>query len=231
MSFHWWLSDYVSWYGAHFTIAWVLWVIISITFHELSHGWMAIRCGDDVPIHSGHMTWNPFVHIPFPQAWIMFGVFGFTWGLMPVGPDNFRGRYDESKVAFAGPAMNLLLCGMCIAADVAWLVVAKGVQEPVNQTVHTVLWVGIVINMMGFLFNLIPVPPLDGSRILANFIPSFRNWQNSEGGQVGTIVAMIALFYFGSQYVWGFVFGASHLIVALLTTLLGGEYRDPYVHP
>lgn len=223
----WWLADYWTGLGPHFTIAWVLWVILSITFHELAHGWVALRCGDDVPIQTGHMTWNPFVHIPFPHAWIMFAVFGFTWGLMPTNPSNYRGRYDDAKVAFAGPAMNLLLCVVCIVADAAWLSFAKSVQEPVQSIVHTVLWVGVAINLTGFVFNLIPVPPLDGSRILADFVPAYGRWRDTEGGQIGALIAMIVLFAVGSKYVWGFVFGASHVSIGLLTAILGGEYRGP----
>jgi Zn-dependent protease len=222
----WWLSNYVQWFGANFAIAWVLWVILSITFHELAHGWVAIRCGDDVPVHTGHMTWNPFVHIPFPFAWILFAVFGFTWGLMPTNPANYRGRYDEAKVAFAGPAMNLLLFVLCVVGDVLWLVFAKSVQNPLNDIVHSILWVGVVINLMGFVFNLIPVPPLDGSRIVASLVPSVRSWGDSGGAQAVRTIAMIALFWFGPRYIWPAVFLVAEVLVGVSTKLAGGEYRS-----
>lgn len=223
----WWLATYWQQLGPQFTIAWVLWVILSITFHELAHGWVAVRCGDDVPIHTGHMTWNPFVHIPFPQAWIMFAVFGFTWGLMPTNPSNYQRRHDESRVAIAGPAMNLLLCAMCIAGDVIWLRFAGGVGDPMRGIVHTILWVGIAVNMMGFVFNLIPVPPLDGSRIAADFIPTYARWRDSESGQIGMLIGMIALSYFGAPYVWEFVFNATSLSVKTCVIATGGTYVPP----
>lgn len=224
----WWLSNYYQWYGPNFAIAWVLWVILSITLHELAHGLVAIRCGDDVPIHTGHMTWNPFVHIPFPYAWVLFALFGFTWGLMPTDPSNYRARYDEAKVAFAGPAMNLVLCVLCVLGDVAWLVLAHRVEQPVQDIIHTVLWVGAAINLMGFVFNLFPVPPLDGSRIVASIFPSVRSWGDSEGGQVARLIAMFALFWAGPRFIWPAVFVATEFSVGLLTTLCGGEYRSVF---
>ena len=92
----WWVSDVLDGLanGKVVLTSWIVWVAISISLHELGHGWMAIRCGDRTPIDTQHMTINPFVHIP-PMAWIMFALFGFTWGLMPVNPSRFRGRYDE----------------------------------------------------------------------------------------------------------------------------------------
>ena len=225
---NWWLANYVDWYGAHFAIAWVLWVIISITLHELAHGWVAIRCGDDVPIHSGHMTWNPLVHIPFPHAWIMFALFGFTWGLMPTNPANYNRRYDDARVAFAGPAMNALLAAACLAADAAWLTFARGVPEPMQAIIHTILWTGMVINLTGFLFNLVPVPPLDGSHIASDLIPAYRRMLGSEGGQMGGMIALAALFFFGSKYIWMFVFSGTDFAIKRATMLLGGEYRPPF---
>ena len=82
MASDWWLST-IFHVSPVLACSWIVWVILSICLHELGHGWMAIRCGDNTPRALGHMTLNPFVHIPWPWAWIMFGLFGFTWGLMP----------------------------------------------------------------------------------------------------------------------------------------------------
>ncbi|MFZ4575011.1 MAG: hypothetical protein ACOYN0_11475, partial [Phycisphaerales bacterium] len=88
----WWISETINAFsnGKIVLTSWIVWVVVSITLHELAHGWTAMRCGDDVPLRAGHMTFNPLVHIP-PMAWIMFALFGFTWGLMPIQPANFRG--------------------------------------------------------------------------------------------------------------------------------------------
>ncbi|MDX2132502.1 MAG: site-2 protease family protein [Planctomycetota bacterium] len=222
----WWLSD--IWHlNPVFALAWLGWVIVSITLHELAHGWVAILCGDDVPIRSGHMTWNPTVHIPFPWAWIMLALFGFTWGLMPVQPANFRGRYDDAKVSFAGPAMNLLLAAVCLVLDVAWLTFMTSTPDPFHANVHTVLWTGLMINLMGFMFNLLPVPPLDGSHILRSLVPAYRRiWEGPNAAMYG-MAAFAALFLFGGRYVWEAVHTTAAFAVRAGLTLAGGDWRSP----
>lgn len=223
----WWVAE---WYEANPVLlySWIIWVIASITLHELSHGWTAIRCGDDVPIHSGHMTLNPLVHIPFPWAWIMFAVFGFTWGLMPVQPANFRGRYDDAKVAFAGPAMNLILAALCLVLDVAWLTWMTHVADPFHLNVHTFLWTGLMINVMGFVFNLLPVPPLDGSRILGDFFPRLNEVYRGERWPAAGPIAFVLLFLFGSRIIWPIVIAAATILVELGLMITGGEPRRSF---
>lgn len=221
----WWLANWWS-VSQVFTISWIVWVIVSITLHELGHGWMAIRCGDDIPIHTGHMTLDPRVHIP-PMAWLMFAIFGFTWGLMPVQPANFRGRYDDAKVSFAGPAVNLILMVICLVLDVLWVSYATGVPDPYRQNVHTFLWAGVMINLMGFVFNLIPLPPLDGSTILGNFVPAYRRLFEGERGAVIGLVAFALLFMVGSRYVWGAVMTGAAELTRLGLGITGGTWISP----
>lgn len=222
----WWLAD--AWeINPTSAIAWVGWVIVSITLHELGHGWMAIRCGDDVPLRSGHMTLNPVMHIPFPWAWVLFLALGITWGQMPVQPANFRGRHDEAKVALAGPMVNLLLAMLCIVFDVAWLTYGPIGRPVLHHAVHTVVFVGIRLNLVLFLFNLLPVPPLDGSRILANFVPRFgRLWQGQTGAIVG-LLAFIVLFRYAGAVIWPAARLASEFCVSAGLSLSGGEWIYP----
>jgi Zn-dependent protease len=222
----WWLASSLA-VSQVLTISWVAWVIISITLHELGHGWMAIRCGDDVPIHTGHMTLDPRVHIP-PMAWMMFALFGFTWGLMPVQPLNFRGRYDDAKVSFAGPAVNLLLMVMCLVLDVLWVSYAIGVPDPYRQNVHTFLWVGVMINLMGFVFNLVPLPPLDGSAIVINFFPGYAKIFEGERGAVIGLVAFAFLCAVGSRHVWPAVREGAETMTRFGLDLTGGTWMPPY---
>ena len=94
--------------------SWVFWVFFSITLHELGHGWAAMRVGDQTPRLTGHMTWNPIVHMG-PVSLVLFALLGLCWGAMPVDPSRFRGKHADAKVAFAGPMMNfsLLRSGLC----------------------------------------------------------------------------------------------------------------------
>ena len=87
----WWMSD--MWQNGQSVelVSWVWWVIFSICLHELGHGVAAIWEGDDTPIRTGHMTWNPLVHMG-GMSLLIFALVGFAWGLMPVNPGNFRHR-------------------------------------------------------------------------------------------------------------------------------------------
>lgn len=198
----WWLSDAMQDHGMVYVVSWIVWVIASIVLHELAHGWTAIRCGDDVPLHSGHMTINPFVHIP-PMAWIMFLLVGITWGLMPVQPANFRGRYDDAKVAAAGPLVNVLLAVGASLAFVLWRQFGQGVgNDALYVNLQQFLFVGTMLNLVLACFNLLPAPPLDGSRILANFVPAYNRLWEGDRGQIAVIVVFAVVFIFAGRIIW-----------------------------
>jgi Zn-dependent protease len=210
----WWVESVLSMpMGEIILVSWVFWVVVSIVLHELGHGVVAIRCGDDTPIHLGHMTWNPLVHIP-GMAWLMFALFGFTWGLMPTNPYNYRGRYDDAKVAAAGPAVNLVLFTVCAVACGLWTALASGLGDPAYANFRAFFWIGAVLNLMGVFFNLVPVPPLDGSRILSNLVPAYqRLWEHPNAGVIG-LIAFMALFFYGAGLLWGLAFGVADMAIS-----------------
>jgi Zn-dependent protease len=183
-------------------VSWVVWVIGSIVLHELAHGWAAIRAGDRTPIDSGHMTWNPLVHMG-QTSLIMFALVGIAWGAMPVDPSRFRGRYDDAKVAFAGPAMNLVLFGIAILAAVGAFIFEPRLGDPLGHNVFVFCITGAYLNLALMFLNLLPVPPLDGSRILGSFVPGFNRFWTGEQAPIIGLVAFIAVFFFGGRYVFG----------------------------
>lgn len=197
----WWVSD---WLGAPNGVvilaSWATWVIVSIVLHELAHGWAAIWQGDRTPIDLGHMTWNPLVHMG-PLSLIVFLVVGIAWGAMPVNPSAFRSRHGDALVSLAGPAMNVLLIG--VAAIGMALVLAFGSSLPGSSALPDNLmrffYFGMLLNTVLAIFNLLPIPPLDGSRILASFYPSYRRIFESENGQWIGIGAFMLVFWFGSD--------------------------------
>lgn len=161
-----------------FYAAAVMTIIVSITLHELAHGWVAIKLGDNTPNWTGHMTWNPIVHMG-PFSLVAAFVAGIAWGLMPVDPTRLRGKYAESLVALAGPATNLILAFFVLTALGIWQRVDIGVGPYDDSRITNGVMVMNVFgsfNLLLFLFNLIPIPPLDGSRILANFSRGYANW-------------------------------------------------------
>jgi len=226
---NWWVSNYWD-INPVLLGSWVIWVIGSIILHELGHGVAAIRCGDTTPIDTGHMTWNPLVHMGATSL-ICFALFGFTWGLMPVNPSRFRGRYAEALVAAAGPAVNLGLAAICIFGDAMWLRFGPqtGLALHVIGNVHTFLWTGAMINVMGVLFNLLPVPPLDGSRILADFVPAYARAMQTEKGAIAGLLVVALIFAGGAGYVWDLTFKVATVSIATLNGALGGQWMNPIV--
>jgi len=197
----WWISD--AWSGTHgqvVVVSWLLWVIVSITLHELGHGWAAIRHGDDTPIRTGHMTWNPVVHMGL-YSFAALILIGIAWGAMPVDPSRMRGKHAESKVLFAGPLVNLALFLVLSVLSALWMPIATGagVEDPLLTNLSLFLYFGAMLNAVLFLFNLVPIPPLDGGRILALHSRSFREMTHSENGQWALLGAFVLLFVFGAD--------------------------------
>lgn len=203
----WWVSNFYQMGGPALVAAWAIWVIVSITLHELSHGWAAVNRGDMTPIHTGHMTWNPIVHMGVTSL-IIFAITGIAWGLMPIDPTRMRGRYAEAFVAFAGPLMNMALALICIiggAFALAMLTDAQftqysknfllvGPDSPLAARIAMFCGVGAMLNITLFLFNLLPCPPLDGSRIIACFSTAYRNFLMTQGGQFMSMIVFVLAF-------------------------------------
>lgn len=188
----WWVADYFH-TDKVLLVSHVFWVIFAICLHELGHGWAAIRLGDRTPILTGHMTWNPVVHMGIPSL-IVFALTGYAWGAMPVDASRLRGRYADSIVAAAGPTMNLGLAVVCTAALALWMrYTPQATPDHFEQNVRTFLFVGAYLNCVLLVLNLLPVPPLDGSRIVADFVPSFRRLiSDPRAAMAGLILIFIA---------------------------------------
>lgn len=190
----WWVSDFAHTGRYIELLSWIFWILLSITLHELAHGWAAIWQGDDTPIRTHHMTANPIVHMGV-NSLIMFALCGIAWGAMPVNRYNFRdGHKGDIYVSAAGPAMNLLIAAVCLVGLTAWLaIVPAGSNLWTNGA--TFLYLGVGLNLILAPFNLLPIPPLDGSHILAGYSRYFRElYQRPQAQMVGLFV-FIAIFF------------------------------------
>ena len=174
----------------------VITVVISIVLHELAHGAVAIWQGDDTPIRLGRMTGNPLVHMGWFSL-ILLAVVGIAYGQMPVNPSRFRSRYGDALVAAAGPATNLVLALVALVVLGLWarFSVAEATQFQANA--KDFLWCFGYINVALMMFNLLPIPPLDGSVILADFVPAYGRWARNPQYQgaflFGLLFALFAL--------------------------------------
>lgn len=198
-NFGWWVTDALEQSPTLFA-AWVFWVLFSITLHELAHGWAAIQRGDRTPVELGRMTLNPVVHMG-PMSLIVFAIIGIAWGVMPVNPSRMRGRHADAVVAAAGPMMNLslaLVCGGAAGAIVRYADPSGGVWFHPWLFFHVGCWLNLLLAM----FNLLPAPPLDGSRILASFVPSYRRLIEGEHAIPLMIIVFAAVFMGGFDWIF-----------------------------
>ncbi len=175
----------------HVYLSIVLTVILSITLHELAHGYTAIKLGDQTPIWQNRMTWNPIVHMgPFSLAACL--LVGIAWGQMPVDHTRLRGKWAESYVALAGPLTNLLLAGVGVLVLLAWVRLGQpdleGQQVKNGLMFLRIFW---TTNLLLCVFNLLPIPPLDGSRVAANVSAGYARWLAQPGTQQVTLVLFI----------------------------------------
>lgn len=153
----------------------VVTLVFSIVLHELAHGWAAIRAGDRTPIELGHMTIDPRVHMGWPSLLMVFA-FGIGYGAMPVDPRRFRHRHGEAFVAAAGPLCNLLLAIAALTGLAIWnLATDLETASVEGGNLRAFLWTFGYVNLALAVFNLLPLPPLDGSTVLASLHRGYRD--------------------------------------------------------
>lgn len=216
----WWVADLYHNNPAAL-ISWVIWVIGSITLHELAHGVAAIRCGDRTPIETGHMTWNPVVHMG-AQSLIIFAIIGIAWGAMPVNPYRFRRRHDDAVVSFAGPSTNILLAIVSLVAAALWFSFGGFASATLHDNLFTFFRIGAALNIILAALNLLPIPPLDGSRIFASFSAPYRRFLDKPESAVLALILVAVIFVSGSGAIFEFAFGLTDQAILRLTIALGG---------
>ncbi len=148
--------------------------LTSMPLHEWAHAWAAFQLGDDTAARQGRLTINPLAHLdPIGTLSLLF--FGFGWGKpVPVNPYRLQGdmRRSHALVSIAGPLSNLVLAMLAaIPFRLGWLIPFSGTSM---ISLQSILIQFVSINLALMIFNLIPFPPLDGSRVLAWLLP--REW-------------------------------------------------------
>lgn len=149
--------------------------ILAITFHEAAHGFVAWRLGDDTAKRLGRVTFNPLRHIdPFGTVLLpalMYFTTGFVFGWAKPVPVDFSRLYHPRRdmvwVALAGPGTNFLLA---VASALVWRMTGAA-DDIVDLWLRAAMEVSILINVILMVFNLIPLPPLDGGRVAVGILP------------------------------------------------------------
>lgn len=213
-------------------VTWVPVFIFAICVHEAAHAWAAWRLGDPTPVIQGRLTLNPKSHLdPLGTLMFLFALlagFGFGWAKpVPVNPMNFRyPNRDMALVAAAGPASNVLQA-------IGWTILLSFFSSLLSLLPMPVEWAfaplfqflarlciaGVFVNLGLAVFNLIPVPPLDGSRILRLFLPPEWRWRYDymERTGIGFLVLLMLLWFGVLDFIWMPVFAVSEWLIRLAT--------------
>jgi Zn-dependent protease len=190
-------------------ILWIIPLLFAITVHETAHGWVAYKCGDPTAKLLGRLTLNPIQHIDpigtiiVPAILFLLGGFIFGWAKpVPITWQNLRHpRRDMALVAAAGPLANL---GMALL----WVVIIKLALFLHSAPFAYMGQIGITINLVLMLLNLIPIPPLDGSRIVASVLSPALAYRFNQLEVYGFLILVLLL--------------ASGLLIRILGPLLKG---------
>jgi len=195
---------------------WIIAFLISGAFHEFAHAWSAYKLGDETAAREGRMTLNPLPHIdPVGLIFlVLIAISGIGIGWMkpvPVNPYNLRNpRRDMMLISLAGPAANLILAAFFIVV----IKVAPGLFVEGNP-ISKLLWVYLILNVVLAVFNLLPLYPLDGSKIVEGLLPEELVDTWAQTYRFGFII-LIVLFFTGILWrILDFVVGLVLLLIAL----------------
>jgi len=190
-------------------------VIIAITFHEYAHALAADKLGDDTPRMQGRLNLNPMSHID-PVGFMLLMFAGFGWGKpVQINPRNFNRNINMDKgeaiVSLAGPLMNFMIA--IVSAIILGAVYMGGNATFFYSTIGNIIYILlqelVIINIGLGVFNLIPLPPLDGSKIFINFMPyNTRRW----------ILEHSHIFYYIFLAIW--ITGLAGVIISPIISLL-----------
>ncbi len=190
-------------------LIWAIPVLFAITVHETAHGWVASKLGDHTAKMMGRLTLNPIKHIDpvgtlLVPALLYLSSAGFIFGWAKPVPINFNALHSPKRdmlwVALAGPGVNLLMV-------IGWLIVVA-IADTLNMPFLVLMGgAGIFVNLLLAIFNLLPIPPLDGGRVLSSLLPGRLSYQYDQLEPYGLFI-LVGLLFLGvfHNVVWPIVY-------------------------
>ena len=181
-------------------IIYALPILFAITVHEVAHGWVASKLGDKTALMLGRLTLNPLKHIDLigtvllPLVLLLMGGFIFGWAKpVPVNPNNLKKpRRDMALVALAGPVSNIIMAFIWAGIMKLGLVLmSHGFQFALP--IRLMGQAGVMINLILMALNLMPIPPLDGSRIISAILPAKWAYKYDRVAPYGIFILLILL--------------------------------------
>lgn len=189
-------------------VAFVIAIILGITVHEFMHAYAATRLGDDTARLMGRLSLNPMAHLdPFGTLLIVLAGFGYGKPV-PFNESRLRSALGVSGVALAGPLANLVLAFVCA------LPLRFGSVDLLGGTYELILQQIVVWNCILAVFNLLPIPPLDGANVIYGLLPPQQKYTWRSFQQYGPMLLLLLLF-FGAQVLRVVVFGPAGFLINL----------------
>ncbi|MBP2662149.1 MAG: Peptidase family [Firmicutes bacterium] len=192
-------------------------LLIALTVHEYAHARAAVILGDPTPRLMGRLTLNPVAHLD-PIGLIMLWLFKFGWAKpVPINPSYFKNyRQDMLVVSLAGPVSNMVL-----ALLTAFLIGILAKMQLLSGGWVKVLWMTYTYNIILAIFNLVPIPPLDGAKVLASILPGQQGRIFDQLEQYGPFILM-GLVYIGfiGMITYPLERGLAYVINAIVMTIL-----------
>ena len=211
---------------AQLIAVWLIPVLFAITVHEVAHGWLASKLGDKTAKLLGRLSLNPIKHIDPVGTLLIPGLLiithaGFVFGwAKPVPVNNFNlkhPRRDMALVAAAGPLSNLLMALLWAAGLKLGLYLAQ-IQNPVGFWLVYSSQAGVMINVWLMVLNLLPIPPLDGSRVVASLLTSKAAQLYSRIEPLGFIILLVLIF---TNILTAIISPPADFIISTITMLFG----------
>ncbi len=192
-------------------------ILLSLTVHEYFHGWTANKLGDPTAKLRGRLTLNPIAHLDIFGTILMFLV-GFGWAKpVPIDARNFKNpKKDTILVAMAGPLSNLamaIVAGVLLRYMIPQVMAGEIKSHNIYSIVTIILILVLVYGIALAVFNMIPIPPLDGSRVLYGILPNKYAYAYSRFEPYGVLL-LFALFIFGRGIFHYLLYPVSYLTVA-----------------